>query len=77
MIIPIRCFTCNNVIAGKWQTYLELVKKYRKETGKEDMEYLTETTKQTAEGMALDELKLDRKKHVCCRRHFLAHVDLM
>lgn len=74
MIIPIRCFTCNNVIAGKWLTYLEYVKKYRKETGATDMEYLKETTTRTAEGKALDELQLDKP---CCRRHFLAHVDLM
>lgn len=74
MIIPIRCFTCNNVIAGKWLAYLGLVKKNRKETGKDDMEYLTATTTRTAEGRALDELKLTKP---CCRRHFLAHVDLM
>lgn len=74
MIIPIRCFTCNHVIAGKWQKYLELVKTYRKESGKEDMEYLTATTVRTAEGKAMDDLNL---KKPCCRRHFLAHVDLM
>lgn len=74
MIIPIRCFTCNHVIAGKWQKYLELVKNYRKESGKEDMEYLTASTTRTAEGKALDDLKLTKP---CCRRHFLAHVDLM
>ena len=27
MIIPIRCFTCNKVIANKWITYEHLVKK--------------------------------------------------
>jgi DNA-directed RNA polymerase subunit N (RpoN/RPB10) len=27
MIIPIRCFTCNKVIANKWNTYCNLVEK--------------------------------------------------
>ena len=25
MIIPVRCFTCGNVIGNKWQRYLELL----------------------------------------------------
>lgn len=74
MIIPIRCVTCNNVIAGKWAAYLDKVKEHRKSTGKTEMEYLTATTTKTAEGKALDELGLFRP---CCRRHFLTHVDLI
>jgi len=66
--------SCNNIIGGKYLTYLELVAKYRTKTGKTDMEYLTSTTTKTAEGNALDDLKL---KRVCCRRHFLSHVDLL
>ena len=74
MIFPIRCVSCNNVIAGKYLAYLEKVKEYRRETGKTDMEYLTATTIKTAEGKALDDLKISRP---CCRRHFLTHVDLL
>ena len=74
MIIPIRCVSCNNIIAGKWLTYLDKVKEYRRTNGKTDMEYLTATTTKTAEGKALDDLKLFRP---CCRRHFLTHVDLV
>lgn len=74
MIFPIRCVSCNNVIAGKYLAYLEKVKELRRETGKSDMEYLTATTTKTAEGKALDELKIVRP---CCRRHFLTHVDLL
>lgn len=74
MIFPIRCVTCNNVIAGKWLAYLDKVKEYRKETGKTEMEYLTATTTKTAEGKALDDLGVKRP---CCRRHFLTHVDLL
>lgn len=74
MIFPIRCVTCNNVIAGKWLAYLEKVKEYRKVSGKTEMEYLTAVTTKTAEGKALDDLGVRRQ---CCRRHFLTHVDLM
>jgi len=71
MIIPIRCISCNNIIAGKYLAYLALVDKNRKKDGKTEMEYLTNTTVKTAEGKALDELNL---KRVCCCRHFLSHV---
>jgi DNA-directed RNA polymerase I, II, and III subunit RPABC5 len=74
MIFPIRCISCNNIIAGKYLAYLELVEKNRKKEGKTEMEYLTATTIKTAEGKALDELDI---KRVCCRRHFLSHVDLL
>jgi DNA-directed RNA polymerase subunit N (RpoN/RPB10) len=74
MIIPIRCVSCNNIIAGKYMAYLDLVEKNRKKEGKTQMEYLTATTTKTAEGKALDELGLNRP---CCRRHFLTHVDLL
>ena len=72
MIIPIRCVSCNAVIAGKWDLYLKKVAEYRKGLKKE-MEYLSATTVKTAEGKALDDLGMLR---ACCRRHFLTHVDL-
>jgi DNA-directed RNA polymerase I, II, and III subunit RPABC5 len=76
MIIPIECFTCNNPwLASRWEMYIQKVKEYRKAEGKKDeMEYLTATTTKTAEGKALDDLKLTRQ---CCRRHMLSHVDLI
>jgi DNA-directed RNA polymerase I, II, and III subunit RPABC5 len=75
MIIPIRCVTCNTVIAGKWDAYLKLTKEYRKKMKQPDeMVYLTATTDKTAEGSALDDLKVTK---ICCRRHFLAHVDML
>jgi DNA-directed RNA polymerase subunit N (RpoN/RPB10) len=74
MIFPIRCISCNSVIAGKYLAYLAKVKEYRKENGKTEMEYLSATTTKTAEGKALDDLKVVRP---CCRRHFLTHVELL
>ena len=76
MIIPIRCFTCSNVIADKYRYYQEKVREKKLQSGK-DMEkvvYLTkEMTEKTAEGETLDELGMTK---MCCRRHFLSHVDI-
>jgi DNA-directed RNA polymerase subunit N (RpoN/RPB10) len=76
MIIPIRCVSCNNVLAGKWMPYLKKVEELKKKEGRTgtEMQYLTQTTTKTAEGKALDELGLVR---TCCRRHMLTHVDLI
>ena len=76
MIIPIRCVSCNNVLAGKWVAYLEKTKELKKKDGRpenDELTYLMQTTTKTAEGKALDELGIDR---MCCRRHLLTHVDL-
>jgi DNA-directed RNA polymerase I, II, and III subunit RPABC5 len=77
MIIPIRCVSCNNVLAGKWLTYIEKVKEFKKKDGRpenDEMLYLTQSTTKTAEGRALDEIGVVR---TCCRRHMLTHVDLI
>ena len=81
MIIPIKCFTCGNVIANKYRYYQEQVrkKKLAKRGNGESIDidkvlYLTkEFTDKTAEGEVLDELHM---KKMCCRRHFLTHVDI-
>lgn len=71
--IPMRCYTCNRPIAGKWKTFLGLVRQYRKADGrpeKDELVYLSGTTTMTAEGRAMTELGLTQE---CCRRHFLTH----
>jgi DNA-directed RNA polymerase subunit N (RpoN/RPB10) len=75
MIFPIRCITCNNVIAGKYKTYVKKVAAaHRPTSATAGLEYLTADTVKTVEGRVLDELGI---KQMCCRRHFLAHVDLL
>jgi len=81
MIIPIKCFTCGMVIANKYRYYLEQVhkKKFAKKGNNESIDvdkvlYLTkEFSEKTPEGEVLDELNI---KKMCCRRHFLTHVDI-
>ena len=81
MIIPIKCFTCGMVIADKYRYYVEQVrkKKLAKKMNGESIDvdkvlYLTkEFHDKTPEGEVLDELNM---KKMCCRRHFLTHVDI-
>jgi DNA-directed RNA polymerase subunit N (RpoN/RPB10) len=81
MIIPIKCFTCGMVIADKYRYYQEEVRKKklakRRDNKPVDMDkvvYLTkEFNEKTPEGEVMDNLNLTR---MCCRRHFLTHVDI-
>jgi len=89
MIIPIRCFTCNQLIANKWEKYTELINEKNDEDTKKnkDTEYILTTQiindiKKTQSqdniksniGKSLDELELTR---YCCRRHFIGHKELI
>jgi DNA-directed RNA polymerase subunit N (RpoN/RPB10) len=77
MLINICCVTCNNVLAGKWDEYLEAVKLNKSRDGRKDgdeIPYLTKTTAKTAEGRAMDTIGLTRE---CCRRHMLTCVELI
>tara|TARA_X000000368_G_scaffold418815_1_gene420142 strand:- start:6380 stop:6610 length:231 start_codon:yes stop_codon:yes gene_type:complete len=76
MIIPIKCFTCGKVLGDKYLFYIKKVKELKSAEGvTEEVVYLTEnTTEKTAEGKTLDELGLNK---ICCRRHFLTHVDIL
>lgn len=76
MIIPVRCFTCGKVIGNKWLTFNQEVRKLKNEEGTnpDRVEYMTETNiRKTHEGIILDRLGLNK---MCCRRHFLTHVDI-
>jgi len=77
MIIPIRCFTCNKIIADKYQYYLEK----KKELDKKNLNITIDSTsindglvKKTDYGIILDNIGLNR---YCCRRMFLGQVDLI
>lgn len=76
MIIPVKCFTCGNVIADKYRYYIEEVKrrKTEKKIDTEKVIYLTkEFSEKTPEGHVMDDLGLVR---MCCRRHMLTHVNI-
>ena len=76
MIIPIKCFTCGEVLADKYRYFQQEVRKIKssKKMEIEKVVYLnTENIHKTPEGQVLDELNL---RKYCCRRHMLTHVDL-
>ena len=76
MIIPIKCFTCGKVIANKYRYYCQEVRKRKlaKDMDVDKVLYLTkEFRDKTPEGDVLDELNMTK---MCCRRHFLSHVDI-
>lgn len=83
MIIPVKCYTCGKVIADKYRYYLSKVreKKLEEQEGGKDGDiavdkvlYLTRhNIIKTAEGQVLDDIGFTK---MCCRRHFLTHVDI-
>jgi len=76
MIIPVKCFTCGNVLADKYRFYQEEVRKIKINRGQQvdKVIYLTkQIMDKTPEGEVLDKLGLH---NVCCRRHMLTHVDI-
>ena len=76
MIIPVKCFTCGEVIADKYEYYKRQVSQMKIEKGIDSNNevYLTkEHTQKRPEGIVLDTLDMNK---MCCRRHFLTHVDI-
>ena len=85
MIIPVKCFTCGNVIGNKYLYYLNRVIELKKDKNfnQDNIQYLTnhemnksasdDVLDKSIEGQVLDELKLPKQ---CCRRHMLTHVDV-
>ena len=76
MIIPVKCFTCGNVLADKYLYYVKEVRKIKlaKNLDTQEVIYLdNENIKKTPEGLMLDKFILSK---MCCRRHMLTHVDI-
>jgi DNA-directed RNA polymerase I, II, and III subunit RPABC5 len=79
MIIPVKCFTCGKVIGDKYRAYLERVRERKIGGGQgavNKVVYLTPENKthdKSPEGLAMDSLGIHK---MCCRRHFLTHVDI-
>ena len=93
MIIPIRCFTCGTVIAGKWEAYVrgERALADREAGSGESVSKSTAWRDRVAGATENDARKAEREdprtrgelldslgvRRICCRRHFLGNVDLM
>ena len=77
MIIPVRCFSCNNIIGSKWNKYLKLLND-KKQDMNDNIMIINEHT-----GSIKD---LDHNREIfkqlnisryCCKRHLLSHVDIL
>lgn len=66
MLIPIRCFTCGNLIADKYEKYLKLI---NEKSRNKQINELTDNKMKI-----FKELKL---KRYCCRRMLLTNVDII
>ena len=85
MIIPVKCFTCGKVIGDKYRFYLETVRESKTGGSVDKVVYLTPDrlgcvdtnsvggSQTTAQANAMDQIGIVK---MCCRRHFLTHVDI-
>ena len=75
MIIPVKCFTCGNVLGNKYRFYIREVRKVKSsDENFSKVAYLTQSNmEKTPEGKILDNMGLTK---ICCRRHMLTHVDI-
>ena len=73
MIIPIRCMSCGNPIADKWNYYKNQIKKIK---GRAEERFYMDGT-QIPRTVEMDVMTTLGLKRPCCRKHFLTHVELM
>tara|TARA_B110001469_G_C9535459_1_gene266058 strand:+ start:276 stop:530 length:255 start_codon:yes stop_codon:yes gene_type:complete len=80
MIIPIRCFTCGNVLGDKWIPYITAVQEEKNKmnqsmNGDLDTSFIDlQNPEKSIEGKILDEMGLNK---YCCRRHMISNVHLI
>jgi len=85
MIIPVRCYTCGEVLSDKWIPYITAVQtdknseegKVNPETDSLELKYIdikNSTPEKSIEGKVLDELELHK---YCCRRMMLGNVHII
>ena len=85
MIIPVRCFTCGEVLADKWIPYITAIQDEKNKINKNvdsdennlDLRYIDVTNphpEKSIEGQILDELNLNK---YCCRRMMLGNVHVI
>jgi DNA-directed RNA polymerase subunit N len=85
MLIPIRCYTCGEIMSDKWVPYITAVQSDKNKSGDEsdpekdllELKYLDvkdPNPEKSIEGKVLDELGLHK---YCCRRMILGNVHII
>ncbi len=72
MIIPIRCFTCGNIIASKYEKYKLLV-----QNSKESDILLIDQKKNKSNNFYNCAMEKVGLKRYCCKRHILGHLSIL
>lgn len=81
MPIPVRCFTCGNVLANKYRFFASEVDK-RCQTNNPlsttkpfylTVDMLDKPLQKSVAGVVMDEMKITQP---CCRRHMISHVEI-
>lgn len=88
MIIPVRCFTCNKILASKYEKYKQLIqenKQARLEQGLDKLDNILSgddvTMDETHSSEVTEVYKTIFKQigieRYCCKRCIISHVDLI
>jgi len=77
MIIPVRCFSCNKILASKYSTYKRLNEEMN--FSNDDIVSSLNDVKAFQQNLAksseiFNKLGVDR---YCCKKHLLTHVELI
>jgi DNA-directed RNA polymerase subunit N (RpoN/RPB10) len=85
MLIPVRCYTCGEILSDKWVPYIMAIQNDKNEIKDEinpdtdnlELKYIDITNpnpEKSIEGKILDELGLHK---YCCRRMMLGNVHII
>ena len=85
MIIPVRCFTCGEVLADKWVPYITAIHEEKNKSSEEietdtddlELKYIdvhNPNPEMSIEGKILTEMNLHK---YCCRRMMLGNVHII
>ena len=74
MIIPVRCQSCNKVLADKWEAYKRGTADATGANANEADADANNASKKTVNGRVMDKLDITR---MCCRSTMLSHVDML
>ena len=75
MIIPVRCVTCNKVLADKYEKWKKLIKTDDSEINTNIIS--TNVSDYKTESKELKAFKVLNITRYCCKRHILSHIDLI
>ena len=72
MIIPIRCFTCGNIIASKYDKYISLIN-----NNKEHNVLSIDLKKKKTNNIYNNTMEKVGLKRYCCKRHILGNLSIL